>query len=321
MRTEDLLAYTVNGNFLDKEIHHIIRTGFFEKMLMENCLFLRKATDWDDPYDAALLKMDTLLDDKIVPLSDSIKEIYGQCWTDRADECDGLWRVYSNNRTNDVVRITVKIRSLLEAVLNSPAHDYRFKDFAIGKVLYETNEELRSKLVFRPCGLQNAVEWGEAFLFHKRKEFSYESEVRLIYKALDSKDQKENGIYKIPMPYAWSEIIERVQFSPWMCSCKKEQLRKLFSEYNFRPENVVDSTLYEIPQAPIPVEPYKKEAADWAQFSTQESRKYTEIMEAAGNTPENLSIIDESELDECICPRESNHQSTPSNGNQQPPLT
>lgn len=249
---------------LNKDIHHIIRAKYFKEMLKKNALFLKQVTLWEDPYDAAILKCDTKCGEKTVRLSEKIKEIYGQCWSDKDSECDGLWRVCSDNRRNDVVRITVSVKDLLSAVLASKANNPSRRDFAIGKVRYDTQSNLQNTIVFDPTALGNALGWGATILFHKRVEFDYESEVRLIYTGLDSEPcvKKSDGICEIPLPNdnnnTLANIVKQIQFPPWMRQCKKNYFRKKFSSYGIAQNIIVDSTLYEKFEGPIPVRISKK---------------------------------------------------------------
>ncbi len=266
MTKDQLVSYVGFGRkFLDSEIHHIIKVEHFLKMLKEQSLFLRRVTKWDDPYDSAILKLPVRVNGGVtMELSEKVKSIYGQCWTARESECDGLWRVYSDNRKVDTVRLTTTVQDLLEALLESSAHDEKCKDFAIGKVEYMEQSEIGKKLTFRPVRLGNAVGWGEEFLFLKRKEFSYEDEVRLIHLGNAENEEKDNGektgIYPIKMPFGWSKILSRVQFSPWMCPCQKRCLRKVFcEEYGFQEAQIVDSKLYEPLTESIPVETASQE--------------------------------------------------------------
>ncbi len=288
---DQLISHVVFGRkFLDSEIHHIIKVEHFLKMLKEQSLFLRRVTKWDDPYDSAILRLPVRVNGRTTELNENVKSIYGQCWTARESECDGLWRVYSDNRKVDTVRLTTTVRTLLEALLQSPAHDEKRRDFAIGKVAYMEQEEIRGKLAFRPGKLGNAVGCGEDFLFLKRKEFSYEDEVRLIHLGNAENEEKVNGektgIYPIKMPFEWPKILSRVQFSPWMCPCLKGCLRKLLCEtYAFRNDQVVDSELYEPLKEPIPVEivsqeveEENKEAEKRNADNSEEVKKYQDTM-------------------------------------------
>ena len=297
LKDDELKKCIPEGNdlrdWLDSEIHHIIKVKYFLKMLKEQSLFLQRVTEWDDPYDSAILRLPVRVNGRIMELSENVKSIYGQCWTARESECDGLWRVYSDNRKVDTVRLTTTVRTLLEALLQSPAHDEKRRDFAIGKVAYMEQEEIRGKLAFRPEKLGNAVGCGEDFLFLKRKEFSYENEVRVIYSRESKKEKKEEGvneretkIYPVKMPFEWPEILSRVQFSPWMCPCLKGFLQKLLCEtYGFRNYQVVDSKLYEPLTEPIPVEivsqeveEENKEAEKRNAENSEEVKKYQDTM-------------------------------------------
>lgn len=275
---------------LDQEIHHIIKIEYFLKMLACRSLYLRRVTDWDDPYDSAILKCPVKVNGMVMELSENVKSIYGQCWTARESECDGLWRVYSDNRKAATVRLTTTVRNLLEALLDSSAHEKGFKDFAIGKVEYREQSEIEENMIFRPIKLGNAVGWGEALLLLKRKEFSYEDEVRLIHLGKPEKEETVNcrktGIYPIEMPWEWSKILSRVQFSPWMCTCLKDCLRKkLCEEFGFQKEQVVDSKLYEPLTKLIPVESSSqeeeeenKEAEKRNAENSEEVKKYQDTM-------------------------------------------
>lgn len=234
--------------FLDKEIHHIIRTDFFLDMLRENKLVFKRVFAWDDPYEAAMFKQKINVNGKIMNFSENTQNIYGQCWSQKPEECDGLWRVYSDNRKNDVVRLTTTVRKLLQAVLSSPVHNTRARDFAIGDVLYQKKEDIETRnLKFGINDFGNAPLCGKNLLLFKREEFAYEKEVRLIYKGLFS-DKMESDLIPIPLgvDVDIKKVFTHVTLSPWMCRCKKdvfkEELKRIDPSEMLK---VSESDLYE----------------------------------------------------------------------------
>lgn len=232
--------------FLNKEIHHIIRIDFFLNMLRENKLVFKRVFAWDDPYEAAMFKQKINVSGKIMNFSENTQNIYGQCWSQKPDECDGLWRVYSDNRRNDVVRLTTTVRLLLQAVLSSPVHNKNARDFAIGNVLYQKRKEIETRnLNFGINDFGNAPLCGKNLLLFKREEFAYEKEVRLIYKG-GFPDKRECDLMPIPLGVDIKKVFTHITLSPWMCRCKKdafkEELKRIAPSEMLK---VAESDLYE----------------------------------------------------------------------------
>ena len=111
-------------------------------------------------------------------------------------DCGGFILIIEKN---DVVRLTTTVRKLLQAVLSSPVHNTRARDFAIGNVLYQKKEDIETRnLKFGINDFGNAPLCGKNLLLFKREEFAYEKEVRLIYKGLFS-DKMESDLIPIPL--------------------------------------------------------------------------------------------------------------------------
>ncbi len=136
---------------------------------------------WDDPFENFLFSTVGLeADGRRVDFAFR-DDFYGQCWTD-ADETDAMWRIYS--RDKDGVRVQCTPHKLLAGLYRS---EDLFRDicYFIGKMSYHTKEELCSLLhdvdFVRSVAFDgNGAKQCETFLL-KRKAFSHESEVRLLY--------------------------------------------------------------------------------------------------------------------------------------------
>jgi hypothetical protein len=102
--------------------------------------------------------------------------VYGQCWTLHR-ETDAMWRIYSSDKSGAKVKSTP--RKLFAALKKT---DSKFGDVHcfVGRVLYKKQDELVATLkglnLFDPNGSGIAES-----LMYKRREFSHEREIRLVY--------------------------------------------------------------------------------------------------------------------------------------------
>jgi len=163
---------------LDKPVYRIMPVNRLLQCLEEKQLVLVPPSKWDDPFE------NWLLSSKVKLLStgesggmDGIRDkIYGQCWTQHR-ETDAMWRIYSSDTNGAKVKTTP--RKLLEAL---KSNNRQFGDIScfIGKVQYQTQKDLASSLTSIDVFNTNGEGIAESLLY-KRKEFSHEKEVRLIY--------------------------------------------------------------------------------------------------------------------------------------------
>lgn len=204
----------IDKAMMDKPIYRIFPTGRLLQILTTKKLTLVKPHKWDDPFENALLKSQFQVGDELGDFA-AKDSVYGQCWTQHR-ETDAMWRIYSQNK--DGVRLSTTPRKLLEALKSNAGKFADVKCF-IGKVQYQTKDKIIES--FKDIDLMNTNGSGIAeSLLYKRREFSHEKEVRLIYSGGDGKCNSDIFQFDID-PNA---LFDRVLFDPRM----EEGLRKSY---------------------------------------------------------------------------------------------
>ena len=165
-----------DSSLLDSPIYRVMPILRLFDALQGNNLVLVKPQKWDDPFENALLKA-PVIDSQGLTASFSAKDsIYGQCWTLHS-ETDAMWRIYSHDKFG--VKIKSTPRKIHDALKAAFPKNWELHCF-IGKVKYLNQRDLLTTFdsinLFRTDGSGIAES-----LLYKRKEFSHEKEVRLIY--------------------------------------------------------------------------------------------------------------------------------------------
>ena len=201
-------------------------------------LVLVKPKKWDDPFENALLSAPVVTSQGEKGEFAARESVYGQCWTQHK-ETDAMWRIYSPDKNGAKVRTTP--RKLLEAL---KAHNQKYSELQcfVGQVTYLKQSELSQKL--RSLNLFDSNGSGIAeSLLYKRKEFSHEKEIRIIYSGLDNKCISDFYAFRID-PY---DLFEEIIFDPRMdselvCAYKLAIKNKGYSSH------IKQSTLYKRPK-------------------------------------------------------------------------
>lgn len=132
---------------------------------------------WDDPFENFILTRAVAAKQQMYPSVTVQTNFYGQCWTN-LEESDAMWRIYSPDKNG--VKVKTTVGKLLKSLVNATN---RNGECFIGKVSYLDDTALRDKLgdtswltdeAAMPKGRANT-------LLFKRREFSHEHEVRLLY--------------------------------------------------------------------------------------------------------------------------------------------
>jgi len=200
----------------DTPIYRIFPVGRFIQILTTRNLTLVKPKKWDDPFENILLSSKFKIGRELAEVS-ARDSVYGQCWTWHR-ETDAMWRIYSPNK--DGVRVKSTPRKLLESLKKACG---KFSDVQcfIGGVKYIYKKDMREK--FENINIFSTDGSGIAeSLLYKRKEFSHEREVRIIYSGKDGECESDIFEFQIDV----SKTIDRVLFDPRM----SEDLRKSYIE-------------------------------------------------------------------------------------------
>ncbi len=181
---------------LDRYIYRIVSIERLIELYKKKENTLLNPDTWDDPYENFILKS------KVRMASGEIREygfhthFYGQCWS-LHKASDAMWRIYSKDQCG--VRIRTTVRKLANSLSDSGV---KLPDVTcyIGKVRYLTSKDLKdysnsAYLVYEDGSF--AVDGLFKSLLVKRKAFSHEKEVRLIYGDVTSDNSTNNMfVYK-----------------------------------------------------------------------------------------------------------------------------
>lgn len=224
------LEAVCEGVDLSAAIYTTMRWDNFIKMIQTKQLFLKHPTDWDDPWENFLLRSDAYLKDgSRCSLRSIANTYYAQCWSFN-EESEAFWRRYA-----DKTRRAVKIRTTAGKLM---AEIYPFSStfaplqFFFRRVRYVSTEELEKfKQSMRDCLISN---WSELFLESlclKRKVFSYEEEVRLIYQETESGSKYKPAPQIKTIPADPSRFIEELVVDPWCTDQDRVTLEKTMSNW------------------------------------------------------------------------------------------
>lgn len=204
----------LDSKALDKKIYRIFPIGRFIQLLTTKKLTLVKPKLWDDPFENFMLSARFKFGGKVDEMS-AQNFVFGQCWTWHR-ETDAMWRIYSPNK--DGVRLSSTPRKLLNALAKSNPQHWELKCF-IGQVNYEIKKNMKDKLSEIDIFNTNGSGIPKSLLI-KRKEFSHEKEVRLIY--VGDEEHSNRDIFEFSINP--SSDIDRVLFDPR----QSDELRKSY---------------------------------------------------------------------------------------------
>lgn len=167
---------------LNMPVYRILPIKYLEEMYLNSELILPKVTKWDDVFENFFLRSDFVIDGDIE--TDFLKEeselIFGQSWSFFEDS-DAMWRIYSKEHQS--VRIKTTITKLINPLTVTTIGDHFgiICDVCIGRVKYLNEQQFKSWVEKQEVLRNNLMNNIRESLFIKRKYFSHENEVRLIY--------------------------------------------------------------------------------------------------------------------------------------------
>jgi hypothetical protein len=151
---------------------------------------------------------------------------YVNCWQMNESESAGMWQLYMN--ANEGVAIQTTIEALKQSVQQSKYSIY------LGAVSYidYTNESWGAYQALSP-------------IFHKRKSFAHEREVRaVIVNPTDVDARNTDGVL---IPVQLQTLVKNVFISPKAGNWFKETVKSVSIQYGLNIEPI-QSTLYDEPQ-------------------------------------------------------------------------
>lgn len=219
---------------LDKAIYRIMPIHRLLEIFTINKLTLVKPESWDDPFENLLLKGEIIIDGERGSLQSLRDTIYGQCWT-LHKETDAMWRIYSQDKQG--VKVKTTIRKLINS-LQAQEDEFRKVHCFIGNVEYLSQKDLVSKL--GSIYLMDTSGAGVAeSLIYKRKEFSHEKEVRLIY------TKKSGDIHQFTIdPH---DLFDEVVFDPRINAHLFDSYKNSLEKKGYR-KSIRQSVMYQVPK-------------------------------------------------------------------------
>lgn len=165
------------------EIYRIFSYDRFVDLLNSRHNTLVRPVLWDDTFENFLMGAQGMFHGQLVSFQPVRDSWYGQCWTLK-EECDGMWRANTRNKTR-AVKVKTTVGRLFDSFYNFNDQFHNLAYF-IGKVEYIPKADilafLSSSLQLASQALMNTSNIPQMLtLLKKRKEFEYESELRLLY--------------------------------------------------------------------------------------------------------------------------------------------
>jgi len=209
----------------DKEqyVYRITTVDRVKELFTSRKNTLVKPRRWDDPYENFILGSKVRLKSGKIVQYNFHEKMYGQCWTFHSAS-DAMWRIYSPEKNG------VRIRSTLDSLARcfSIAHpDLPDAKCRIGRVQYLSIKKIKdmANSTFDDYG----IGVNELFnsLLVKRKAFSHEREIRVLYYEL-THSTPNNDLYTYGVdPHA---MIDQIMLDPRLghkeADAMKEDIRR-----------------------------------------------------------------------------------------------
>ena len=224
------------------------------QMFNEKKLILVLPSKWDDPFENLLSKVIYNDGDNQISLRGITEKFVGQCWT-KSQECDGLWRNYTNmkNTPNIGVKITTQAHKLLHYVANCENDKLCNINTFIGNVQYEKDKKIIN--FFKKIDINWVTDTKgknpAKTLLIKRNEFKYENEVRIIKSINDIENSSfikiesiSDGKYYIDIDP--NDMITSIVFSPMMDDKNYHKNKQRLIELGFNHSKISKSKLYDL---------------------------------------------------------------------------
>lgn len=228
----------INANTINLEPDNIIYRFFnkdtFLKTLRDKKLCLVRPSSWADPYENYILSSIGITPQgKRIGFEKLRNNFYAQCWTIKS-ECDGLWKNYGLCSNGETIAIKVKtnVKKLMNDFYEMTNTIFHSNSYFIGKVEYLDNASFQNISNKTISLLKHLTSINSPHsLLIKRKAFSYEEEVRLIFHKMntDNPDDFKNvknmwdDSDKFFVSFDPNILFDEIEIDPWLNedACKK----------------------------------------------------------------------------------------------------
>lgn len=240
----------INEAELDLPIYRVYSKKWLIEALTKKQNSLVKPAMWDDPFENFILSSDARMKDGRKVSFETIRDhYYGQCWTFSVEETDALWRIYSPGK--DGFRVKTTIRKLWDSFYD-PKFKWAMISFYLGKIIYEPEREIKAFFEdpsnLSSIVLDNSGKGNIQTLLIKRKEFSHENELRLIFAGHHDWHDTSEKVYKYTIDV--NDLFEEILADPRMDQENPDAYRDAVSEIRALGYNnpIEKSKLYQLPK-------------------------------------------------------------------------
>ena len=212
-------------NDVDQTIFRIFKIDRLRQLMCSNELVLVNPNKLDDPFENFFLRAIAVGKDVTrYSLEELQNAWYVQCWTFEKER-DALWRIYSPAK--DGVRVSTTIRRLFSYIWNGKDPFNRLRYF-IGKVSYKSRVEIEA--LMQENSFWNFAMGGQnhgfaRLLCIKRKDFSHEDEVRVMFNDVEHK-LGEEGLYR--QHFEYDKVFDSICLDPRLDEDEFGQLKHEF---------------------------------------------------------------------------------------------
>ncbi|TWF33815.1 DUF2971 family protein [Chitinophaga polysaccharea] len=174
---------------------------------------LVKPQMWDDPFENCILQQTVKTKaGREVSFGTIQQSLYGQCWTLNLEESDALWRIYSHAKNG--VRVKTTLNKLWDGFCNEKDKNV-ITSYFIGKIIYKEANEIQDYFE-NPGNLTNILTSSAkgiaTTVLVKRKEFTHEKEIRLVYIADKNNYDITQGTYQYEVNP--TDLFDELLFDP-----------------------------------------------------------------------------------------------------------
>lgn len=224
----------------DKPIYRIISLKRLIELFQSSTNALVHPSLWEDPYENFILKSKVKLVSGEIAEYTYHENFYGQCWT-LHQSSDAMWRIYSPD--NHGIRIKTTVRKLLSSLYHGGAHKPDMS-CVVGKVQYLSQTKLNhfANNIYSNGSLKK--EYLFKSLLVKRKAFSHEKEVRVLY--YDMKRNEDGQVFNYSLNT--HDFIEQLMVDPRLSVTDANEFKATIKKRTSYNGKIKRSLLYAAPE-------------------------------------------------------------------------
>jgi hypothetical protein len=244
METPDINAINFGSISLDKPIFRIIPKRRLIELFKSQTNVLVKPSLWKDPYENYVLNGKFQLPNGSVIDPPMRNSFFAQCWSLKS-QSEALWRLYSETNRKDGVQIRTTIGRLYQSI-HSQLYPEKVDRIFIGKVDYKTIASIND---YASAGFLNSAvfsgrNWAKTLLF-KRKAFTHEQEIRLLYFGYSWECDAQNLFSYSINPHT---LIDRIILDPRLSDSESKQSIASIRKCTKFEGRIARSNLYQSPK-------------------------------------------------------------------------